>query len=161
MTSWGAFYLMKFTPSSDFCLFAALLLKIQHLCIKHTAGQLLFGVGHFPSGFCFGAWNTGVQVGQTKFTDCTTNAHDTSINLGVLKWPTKPDECFATFHTIPRKYMCYVLCLQWKACLIWNLQNLNKNLKCFLCHFFLCGQVVIFVFESHTIQPCFCLPNTK
>ncbi len=38
-TSWArvfGVFLMKYTPSSDFCLFAAKLLKIQQLCIKGT-----------------------------------------------------------------------------------------------------------------------------
>ncbi len=39
-TSWARVFLMKYTGSSDFCLFAALLLKIQHLCIKDTKAQL-------------------------------------------------------------------------------------------------------------------------
>ena len=33
---------MKHTPNSDFHLFAVQLLKIQHLCIKDTEGQLRF-----------------------------------------------------------------------------------------------------------------------
>ncbi len=40
ITSWAWVLLMKYPPSLDFCLFAAQLLKIQHLCIKDTSRQL-------------------------------------------------------------------------------------------------------------------------